>query len=415
VIIHSYNGGGNPINFSRTIFSSGPTVNQVSWTPLFHMPANQDGKGNQVGSAYILRCNSCFFNRRGMEEDLIGGQGGYFSFQSAYRQGGVNPLLAISNNAGGVSPLIQITNSLQDTETSSTIAAWGATAPIVDMTLLQNGSGQSGTDGSPVPVTGHRPQAVRNFGGSMGSLPNRYAENCGRSDFYRTAPYGQSIGQNPPFDAQCQISYATSILGGLPVYWPLAAPSISAGAAANGGSLAANTTYYYIATAVGFDGGETTSNQNPPASATTTNTNLTIPLTITGLPQGAQSYRVYRCTGPAANCITGTGGGNSAFNLIHTVPATGSLKFNDNGLRAGVFMPKATGTGSTIASGTTFVAPEVVPTPTTVANLPAAASNTFKIRTVYDSTAVTSEGQTCVGGGSNAALAFSNGTLWKCF
>ncbi len=78
-------------------------------------------------------------------------------------------------------------------------------------------------------------------------------------------------------------------------------------------------------------------------------------------------------------------------------------------------MPKATGTGSTIATGTTFVAPELTPTPTTVANLPAAATNKFKIRTVYDSTTVTSEGQPCMGGGTNAALAFSNGSVWKCF
>jgi len=415
VVIHSYNGGGNPINFFRTIFSSGPTVDQLSWTPLFHMPANQDGAGNQVGSAYIVRCNECFFNRRGMEEDLMGGQGGNFIFQTIYRQGGITPLLAISNHAGEVAPVIYLTNVEQDTEAASTVAAWGGTSPIIDNSQLFNSSVQFGTDGSPGPFTGRRSAATRNFGGFMGSLPNRYAENCGRQDFYRSAPYNQGIGQNPAIEAQCQVSYPTSVLGGMPIYWPLAAPSISAGAATNGGTLAANTTYYYIATSVGFDGGETTSNQNPPASATTTNTNLTIPLIITGLAQGAQSYRVYRCTGPASNCISGTGGGNSAFNLINTVSATGSLKFNDNGLRAGVYMPKATGTGSTIATGVTFVAPEVVPTPTTVANLPAAATNRFKIRTVYDSTAVTSEGQPCAGGGTNAALAFSNGTVWKCF
>lgn len=52
----------------------------------------------------------------------------------------------------------------------------------------------------------------------------------------------------------------------------------------------------------------------------------------------------------------------------------------------------------------------------TVANLPAAAAgNLGQTRTVYDSTAVSAEGQTCVGGSSNTALAFSNGTVWKCF
>lgn len=51
----------------------------------------------------------------------------------------------------------------------------------------------------------------------------------------------------------------------------------------------------------------------------------------------------------------------------------------------------------------------------TVASLPAAASSAGQMRSVSDSTAVASEGQTCVGGSSNKALAFSNGTVWKCF
>jgi hypothetical protein len=53
---------------------------------------------------------------------------------------------------------------------------------------------------------------------------------------------------------------------------------------------------------------------------------------------------------------------------------------------------------------------------TTVANLPAAAAgNAGTFMRVSDSTAIASEGQTCVGGSSNTALAFSNGTVWKCF
>ena len=34
---------------------------------------------------------------------------------------------------------------------------------------------------------------------------------------------------------------------------------------------------------------------------------------------------------------------------------------------------------------------------------------------VSDSTAITTEGQTCAGGSSHRALAFSNGSVWKCF
>lgn len=51
----------------------------------------------------------------------------------------------------------------------------------------------------------------------------------------------------------------------------------------------------------------------------------------------------------------------------------------------------------------------------TVANLPTASQNAGQIRYVGDSTAIASEGQTCAGGSSNKALAFSNGAVWKCF
>jgi len=53
---------------------------------------------------------------------------------------------------------------------------------------------------------------------------------------------------------------------------------------------------------------------------------------------------------------------------------------------------------------------------TTVASLPpAGAGNAGQIIKVSDSTPIASEGQTCVGGSTNIALAFSNGSVWKCF
>lgn len=51
----------------------------------------------------------------------------------------------------------------------------------------------------------------------------------------------------------------------------------------------------------------------------------------------------------------------------------------------------------------------------TVATLPSASANPGGIAYVTDSTAVAAEGQTCAGSSSNKALAFSNGTVWKCF
>jgi hypothetical protein len=61
------------------------------------------------------------------------------------------------------------------------------------------------------------------------------------------------------------------------------------------------------------------------------------------------------------------------------------------------------------ASG--FVAPGSL----TVTDLPLASGATGKMFTVSDSTAIIGEGQICVGGSTNTALAFSNGTVWKCF
>jgi hypothetical protein len=71
---------------------------------------------------------------------------------------------------------------------------------------------------------------------------------------------------------------------------------------------------------------------------------------------------------------------------------------------------KMTGAGLT-ASGTSLVQVGT----TTVGSLPSAASNSGAMIRVSDSTAVAAEGQTCAGGSSNTALAFSNGTVWKCF
>jgi hypothetical protein len=59
--------------------------------------------------------------------------------------------------------------------------------------------------------------------------------------------------------------------------------------------------------------------------------------------------------------------------------------------------------------------PGVKTASTQVKNLPAASSNVGAIWTVTDSTRIATEGQTCVGGGSYKALAFSTGSGWKCF
>jgi hypothetical protein len=51
----------------------------------------------------------------------------------------------------------------------------------------------------------------------------------------------------------------------------------------------------------------------------------------------------------------------------------------------------------------------------TVSALPAAPSSPGALIRVSDSTAIRNEGQSCAGGGTENALAFSNGVIWKCF
>jgi hypothetical protein len=69
-----------------------------------------------------------------------------------------------------------------------------------------------------------------------------------------------------------------------------------------------------------------------------------------------------------------------------------------------------------ITSTTGNFSVSTIVTPIAVASLPAAAAgNAGQWRTVNDSTAIAAEGQTCAGGGTLTAAAFSNGTVWKCF
>jgi hypothetical protein len=51
----------------------------------------------------------------------------------------------------------------------------------------------------------------------------------------------------------------------------------------------------------------------------------------------------------------------------------------------------------------------------TVNTLPPANQSTGAMFRVSDSTPINAEGQACAGGSTNTALAFSNGSAWKCF
>ena len=93
-------------------------------------------------------------------------------------------------------------------------------------------------------------------------------------------------------------------------------------------------------------------------------------------------------------------------------PYAAQIQSAINNLTAGSITHGAIGMTGGAASATGFVSLGR----TVVGSLPAAAAgNAGQIIQVTDSTAVAAEGQTCVGGNTNNALAFSTGTVWKCF
>jgi len=59
--------------------------------------------------------------------------------------------------------------------------------------------------------------------------------------------------------------------------------------------------------------------------------------------------------------------------------------------------------------------PGLAVTPIAVSALPTASTHAGFTQVVSDSTSIVTEGQTCVGSSGTSALAFSNGTIWKCF
>lgn len=118
------------------------------------------------------------------------------------------------------------------------------------------------------------------------------------------------------------------------------------------------------------------------------------------------------------------GGGFGAIYAYGTTPGSNNYVFAANPSTATIVNnPVASNIdvgGNTICSATASglacaASKSLAPGTSTVASLPAASSSAGQMFVVTDSTAVSAEGQTCVGSSTNKALAFSNGTAWKCF
>jgi hypothetical protein len=185
----------------------------------------------------------------------------------------------------------------------------------------------------------------------------------------------------------------------------LTAPNAPGNVAVIGAS--GGTTYTYAIVAFGQTGktagsGTITIN-NGNATLNTTNYNQiqwTIP-TGTANGYGANQYCVWRTVGGATQ---GNIGCVSAVGLTSNSLNGNVYYFNDQGAAGdGAALPTTNTTGGASLA------------PITVSNLPTAASSPGTIFRVSDSTVVAAEGQACVGGSTHNALAFSDGTAWKCF
>jgi hypothetical protein len=131
---------------------------------------------------------------------------------------------------------------------------------------------------------------------------------------------------------------------------------------------------------------------------------------------GAYSYNVWRCD-TKNPCITPDGSISAAGLWLRVALHTEGTSYSDTTAEPTRYIPPTvTGTGSTIVNAAGAYAPFFQAPPITVSQLPAAAAeNSGQMRRVIDSTPVAREGQVCASGGSAAALAFSDGKVWKCF
>jgi hypothetical protein len=165
---------------------------------------------------------------------------------------------------------------------------------------------------------------------------------------------------------------------------------------------------------------------NTTAGAIATGTIASVPsATCTVYPPTSMNSSNYVAIVPPVK--TGTGASDSYWSASYdvlketsgTTPPAHSILTNVQLTKntSGVIPFKDIGQSSTAYTAlTTASQPGILMDCKPVGNLPAAASGNKGMQAcVSDSTTVSAEGQTCTGGSNVTALAFSNGSAWKCF
>jgi len=416
--------------FNKVSFLTGPDqVNDKSWTPSFWIAPAQ----NYTNVGIEVTLDKTTWNRRGIGiggGGVSGGAGGYagtsgcglaqFTSSWSYRQGGILPMVATMGCPAHTQ--ITINDASQDTEGQPLLAAFSPGVYLGPRLTAHNPTG-----GATAPLT----QGYRLSLADIDEAPESSARSFPNRDFLFktsgtlnlvTAPYATSGSYGAANQSLYSIGMPLHGAGGYSWWFDLPMTTAVTARAANGGSVPA-ATYVYAVSAVGADNGETI--LSAASSPVTTRSGMQSVDVEWSHSIGPYSYNVWRCdmTNPCVSedgtINVGTAWYRVALHVLptNTCKAMAAPSYCDTSAAPMRYTPPtASGTGPTIMNSTGLYSPYFQAPPITVSQLPAAAAeNAGQMRRVTDSTTVTSEGQTCAGGGSGVALAFSNGTVWKCF
>lgn len=365
--------------FVKDVFLAPPTTSSTA-TPVAYF---------EYGSNVTLK--DLFLQNRGLLFQSVN----FLKVDWVYRQAGVNPMFALYCSACGLSA--DFNDIVADTDAQPFVSLLGNSG-MVELRIKDYNGASSGEPG----ISGYPFAAI--IADNAGTSTNLGANTNLKNSAYTTVLTLPNYGRGP---AVYDLQNRTLIFDGNPGFnmiWPISAPaSVTATLVTYaGGGLGAGIDYFVTST--GYGGGEST----PSAIAVCTGSSgNACQITWTAV-QGAKCYNVYRSI---------SGGG---YTLIEGGQCTRSGVIDYLTYTAAAPAPTAPGSGI-ISIGydsngnASVITPKVQLPPTTVGNLPAASLYPFTFMTVYDSTAITTEGQRCVGGSSNKAVAFSNGSIWKCF